>query len=96
MLTEKEIEHLADLAKLELTGEEKMKLGKELSSILDYVQKLNEVDTSKVEPTAYALGLKNVMREDRRGEKPSKERSRYLLKQARELKDNHIKVKAIL
>lgn len=96
MLTEKEIDHLAQLAKLELNKQEKDKLAQDLASILDYVQKLNEVDTFKVEPTAYALGLKNVMREDKKEEKPSREKSKSLIKQAKELKDDYIKVKAIL
>lgn len=89
MLTEKEIEHLAKLAKLELIQKEKEKLAHDLSSILDYVQKLNEVDTTKVEPTAYALGLKNVMREDK-GRSTTKENSRRLIK------EDYVKVKAIL
>lgn len=89
MLTEKEIEHIAKLAKLELTSQEKEKLAHDLSSILDYVQKLNEVDTTKVESTTHALEVKNVMREDK-GKQTTKENSRRLIK------DDYVKVKAIL
>ena len=92
MLDKEEIEHLAKLAKLELTEIEKEKLIKDLSAILDYAAKLKEVDTSGIEPTAYALGLKNVMREDVASQK---EASQTLIQQAKELKDNYIKTKAI-
>lgn len=64
-LTKEQVEHIARLARLGLTPEEIEKYQTELSSILDYVEKLNEVDTENVEPTAQVTGLKNVMREDK-------------------------------
>ncbi len=63
-LTKSEVEHIADLARLHLTEKEKEQYSEQLSSILDYVEKMNEVDTSGVEPTSQVTGLKNVMRED--------------------------------
>lgn len=59
-----EIEKVAELARLNLKPEEKQKLGKELGAILDYVQKLDKLDASKVEPTSHVLDLKNVFRPD--------------------------------
>jgi len=64
-LTKQQVEHIASLARLELTDQEKEKFTKELSSILDYFEQLKEVDTEKVEPTYQVTGLENVMREDK-------------------------------
>lgn len=58
------IEHIAMLARIDLTEEEKDLFGSQLSSILDYMEKLNELDTSTIEPTSHVLSLQNVMRED--------------------------------
>ncbi len=59
-----DVEHIARLARLRLSGEERKKFGVQLSSILTYVEKLNELDTSGVEPTSHVLAMGNVMRED--------------------------------
>jgi aspartyl-tRNA(Asn)/glutamyl-tRNA(Gln) amidotransferase subunit C len=59
-----DIEHIAMLARIDLTDEEKELFGSQLSSILDYMEKLNELDTSNIEPTSHVLSLQNVMRED--------------------------------
>ena len=52
------------LARLSLTEEEKERFGVQLSSILDYMEKLNELDTENIEPTSHVISLSNVMRED--------------------------------
>lgn len=59
-----EIEHIASLARLYLSEEEKELFGSQLSSILDYIGKLNELDTKDIEPTSHVLPLSNVMRDD--------------------------------
>jgi aspartyl-tRNA(Asn)/glutamyl-tRNA(Gln) amidotransferase subunit C len=59
-----DVEHIAHLAKLRLSEEEEDTFGAQLSGILAYVEKLNELDTSGVEPTSHVLALGNVMRED--------------------------------
>jgi aspartyl-tRNA(Asn)/glutamyl-tRNA(Gln) amidotransferase subunit C len=64
VLSKEEIEHIAMLARLSLTEEEKELFGAQLSSILDYMEKLNELDTENIEPTSHVLSLSNVMRED--------------------------------
>lgn len=64
MIPPQEIDHLANLARLGLSQKEKEVLRKELASILAYVNKLQEVDTKNIEPTAQVTGLVNVMRED--------------------------------
>jgi aspartyl-tRNA(Asn)/glutamyl-tRNA(Gln) amidotransferase subunit C len=59
-----EINHLAELSRMELSDKEKKMFGEQLSSILEYLKKLQAVDTADVEPTAQVTGLKNVWRED--------------------------------
>jgi len=59
-----DIAYVANLARLALTEKEKKQLGKQLNDILDYINKLNKVDTKNVEPTSHALPLQNVERED--------------------------------
>ncbi|RJQ25567.1 Asp-tRNA(Asn)/Glu-tRNA(Gln) amidotransferase subunit GatC [Candidatus Parcubacteria bacterium] len=59
-----DIKHVAKLANLPLTPEEEEKYGKELPKILDYFNKLNELDTQNVEPTFSVIDLSNVMRND--------------------------------
>jgi aspartyl-tRNA(Asn)/glutamyl-tRNA(Gln) amidotransferase subunit C len=70
MLTIKEVEHIAELARLELTSKEKEMFVEQLSSILDYVEKLNKVNTVGVEETSQVTGLINATREDKEEEAP--------------------------
>lgn len=63
-ISKEEIEHIASLARLSLSEEEKELFGSQLSSILDYMEKLNELDTKDIEPTSHVLPLSNVMRDD--------------------------------
>ena len=63
-ISKEEIEHIAVLARLSLSEEEKELFGSQLSSILDYMGKLNELDTKGIEPTSHVLSLSNVMRDD--------------------------------
>jgi len=63
-ITKEEIAHIAMLARLRLSEEEESLFGAQLSSILDYMEKLNELDTTDVEPTSHVLPLSNVIRED--------------------------------
>jgi len=59
-----DVEHIARLARLGLREDEKNVYGAQLNEILDYVDKLNELDTSGVEPTSHVIPIKNVFRED--------------------------------
>lgn len=63
-LTKDEVEHLGRLARLSLTEEEKAQYAVELSAILEFVEQLQEVDTTDVEPTSQVTGLEDVYRED--------------------------------
>ena len=64
MITVNDVEHVAKLARLELTEEEKEKYAGQLGDVLKYVEQMNEVDTSNVEPMAHAIDFVNVVRED--------------------------------
>lgn len=64
MLTIKEIKHIAKLARLELTAEEEEKFSRQISSILEYVEKIKKLDTKGVEPISQITGLEDVTRED--------------------------------
>jgi len=59
-----EVEYVARLSRLALTDEEKKLFVQQLDSILKYVEKLNELETSNVETTFHVLSLRNVFRED--------------------------------
>jgi aspartyl-tRNA(Asn)/glutamyl-tRNA(Gln) amidotransferase subunit C len=59
-----QVEHVAQLAQLTLSDQEKELFCEQLSSILEYAQRLQELDTSVIPPTATVLPLENVMRDD--------------------------------
>lgn len=63
-ITKQEVDHVAKLARLELSEQEQEKFTDQLSNILTYVEKLNELNTAGVEPTSHVLDIKNVMRDD--------------------------------
>lgn len=65
MITVKDVEHVAKLARLELTEAEKEKFTKQLGDVLKYVEQMNEIDTTNVKPMAHAFDIVNVMREDK-------------------------------
>ena len=60
----KQIEQVANLSRIKLTDNEKNVFREQLTDILGYIEKLNELDTDDVQPMAYATSLKNVFRED--------------------------------
>ncbi len=63
-ITEKDIEHIASLAHLEFDADSKKALTGHLKKILSYVEKLNELDTTEIEPTSHVLPVQNVFKED--------------------------------
>ncbi len=66
-ITEQQVKHVAKLARLNLNDDEIKMFTRQLGDILGYVEKLNELDTEGIEPTAHAAPLKNVLREDKAG-----------------------------
>ena len=63
-ITIKDVEHIATLAKLEFTDAEKEKFTHQLNQILEYMDHLNSLDTSGVEPLSHVIELSNVFRQD--------------------------------
>ena len=64
MITIKDVEHVAKLARLELTDSEKEMFTEQLGDVLAHVEKMNEVNTVGVEPMNHPIDFVNVMRED--------------------------------
>ena len=63
-ITRQEVDHVARLARLGLSDEEKERMRAQLDAILTYIDKLNQLDTGEVEPTSHVIPMTNVFRED--------------------------------
>ena len=64
IISDETIEYVGILAKLELSDEEKEQAKKDMANMLDYIDTLNELDTSEVEPMSHVFPVNNVFRED--------------------------------
>lgn len=92
-LTKTEVDHVAKLARLELNEVEQEEFTGQLNEILHFVEKLNELDTKSIEPTAHAIPVTNVFRADQ--VKPSLD-PELALSNAPDRVDNFFKVPKIL
>ena len=88
-----DIEKVARLARLELSEEERVTFGNQLEQILTYMEQLNRLDTTGVEPTSHAIPIHNVFREDE--VKPSFPQEE-VLGLAPDDEDGHFKVPRII
>lgn len=88
-INEELITYIEDLSRLKLSGEERAKAGEDLGRILDYIDKLNELDTTDVEAVSHPFSFTNNFRDDE--VKPSTDRE-LILKNAPEKKDGCFKV----
>ena len=95
MLFKKEVEHIAKLARLEISEKEKPKFEKELSDILGFVEKLNEVDTAGVAPLTGGTDLKNILRPDEQVNKELEGVSEKLLGHTPDKKEGWVRVRAV-
>lgn len=93
IVTENDVKHIAKLAKLTFEDEEIGRFVDELNSILDYINKLNELDTSNIEPTSHVLDISNVTRPDNPERKITQDEA---LKNAPEEGYGHFKVPRII
>lgn len=84
IISDETIEYVGILAKLDLNEEEKENAKKDMGSMLDYIDKLNELDTTGVEPMSHVFPVNNVFREDVVTNKDDREN---ILKNAPESKD---------
>lgn len=92
-ITPKDVQHVAKLARLNLTPEEEQMFTSQLNAILQYAEKLNELDTEGIQPTTHVLHLNNVMREDKIRESLPIEK---VLLNAPDEEDGQFKVPAVL
>ncbi|MCB8924440.1 MAG: Asp-tRNA(Asn)/Glu-tRNA(Gln) amidotransferase subunit GatC [Ardenticatenaceae bacterium] len=92
-LTLADVEKIAHLARLELTEAEKKQYLEQLSAILDYAERLNELDLTDIPPTSHAIAQQNIMRPD--VAEPSLPMD-DLLHNAPQQKDNQFVVQAVL
>jgi len=72
-ISREQVEYVANLSRLELSKEEKERFAAQLGQILEYVEKLNELDTSGVAPMVHAIERENVWRQDASGGSLSRE-----------------------
>jgi aspartyl-tRNA(Asn)/glutamyl-tRNA(Gln) amidotransferase subunit C len=95
MLSKDEVKNIAALARVGVNEKEIEKYQKDLSAILDYFQKLDELDTDNVSPISHITGMENKIRSDKMVDfgKLGKD---SILKNAPEVKEGHIKVKSVL
>ncbi|MCI6867941.1 MAG: Asp-tRNA(Asn)/Glu-tRNA(Gln) amidotransferase subunit GatC [Lachnospiraceae bacterium] len=89
IISDETIEYVKILAKLELSEEEKEQAKTDIGRMLDYIDKLNELDTSGVEPLSHVFQVSNVFREDVVTNQDERER---ILKNAPARKDDSFKV----
>lgn len=92
MLTKDQLEHLAKLAKLDVTEDEKKKYAEQISSVLVYFKQLDEVDVSQVEATDHITAQQNVTRPDEVLEFCD---SQKVLSAAPDVHDRHVRVKSV-
>lgn len=92
-ITESDIQNVASLSRLKIRPHESEKIISQLNEILTYVENLNSIDTTNIEPTTYALPMQNVFREDK--VKPSLERE-LALSNAPQQEDGYFKVPRVL
>jgi len=92
-LTLEEVEHIAELARLRLSDDEKARYREQLSDILDYAARLKAVDTSEISPTSSVLPARSVLREDKPRPGLSLEEA---LRNAPETEKNQFRVPPIL
>ncbi|MEA2098246.1 MAG: Asp-tRNA(Asn)/Glu-tRNA(Gln) amidotransferase subunit GatC [Patescibacteria group bacterium] len=90
-----EVEHIAELARIKLTKEEKEEFSDELSDILGYIEQLQEVNTDGVEPVSQVTGLVNVLKEDivKNCDEDSKKK---IVENFPEEKDGYVKVRQVM
>ncbi len=92
-LTREDVKQVATLARMELTPKEEEQLTLQLGKVLDYIERLNQLDTEKVEPLAHVGDIVNAFREDRVTNKPAID---SLLSNAPDREDDFFKVPKII
>lgn len=92
-LSREDVRHVAQLARLDFSEDEEARMAEEMSQILDYVEKLDELDTAGVPPMSHVLDVTNVFRGDEVESQIDREQA---LEPAPETADGHFQVPAVL
>ncbi|OGI28748.1 MAG: asparaginyl/glutamyl-tRNA amidotransferase subunit C [Candidatus Moranbacteria bacterium RIFOXYA12_FULL_44_15] len=93
MISKDEVKHIASLARIGLTDKEVDKFSHDLSSILDWIEQLKEVDVENVEAVSHVTGLENITRQDKAADFENTDGIKKLFP---EEKDGYDKVKSVL
>ncbi|KKR23943.1 MAG: Aspartyl/glutamyl-tRNA(Asn/Gln) amidotransferase subunit C [Candidatus Yanofskybacteria bacterium GW2011_GWD2_39_48] len=97
MLTDKDIEHVAKLARIKILPEEIPQMREKLSSIFSYIEQLNNINTDGIEPIFQTTGIISALRNDKIENIDLDDNSNIsLLKQAPDIRDNFVKVGSVL
>lgn len=94
-LTIDQVQHIADLSRIELTEAEKEKYAEELSAVLGFIEQLSTVSTDNIIPTSQVTGLVNIAREDKT-EECDEEVRKQIFSAAPLAEGEYFKVKAVL
>lgn len=94
-ISKKEVEHIGRLARIKLTKKEIEKYSKELSKILDYIKKLNEVNTNNIEPTSQIGDLFNIFRKNDEPDKFEIKKINSLISQLPKSENNFLKIPSV-
>lgn len=93
MISQEETKHIAELARIGMSDDELERFSQDLSSVLDWIKKMEEADVTEVLPTAHIAGVKNIKREDREADFSDKEK---LIELFPDKKDHYDKVKSVM
>lgn len=92
-ITKEQVKHVADLARLTFSDDELVTFAKQMDDVIQYAERLNELDTEDVVPTTHVMDVRNVLREDEA--RPSMNRE-DVLKNAPASKDGQFEVPSVL
>lgn len=92
-ITKEEVRYIAELARLRFSDEEEARMAEQMSSILDYMDKLNELDTAGVPPMSHVLDLYNAFRDDEVEQRISREEA---LRNAPDADNAYIRVPKVI
>ena len=95
MISKKDVQHIANLARIELAPEEEEKFAQDLGGILGFVEELNQVNTDGVEPVTGGTILENIVRPDEQIDTSLESKDIQLLEAVPEKKDGYVKVKKV-
>lgn len=95
MITKEDVQHIAHLARIELTQEEEERFGHDLSVILQFVEQLNEVNTAGIKPMTGGTHLEQIMRKDEQENTDIEHRAASLIEAVPEKEGRFVRVRSV-